>query len=98
MSFRNDRFVAISQFIQSDEMQNEGKLELSPLTLVPAPLGDGWQARHTEVIGLQVLSRSPGNDPNQLLVVRFVTFARAVLSHTFGHQLLPVEQLAVADL
>lgn len=44
------------------------------LALIPAPLRNSWQAGHTEVTGLKILGCSPGNDPNQLFVVWFVTF------------------------
>lgn len=50
------------------------------------------------MIGLQVLRRSPGHNPNQLFAVWFVTFTGAVLGHAPGHEVPPVEQLAVADL
>lgn len=73
-------------------------LDNSPLAFVPAALGNRWQARNAEVIGLEVLRCAPGHDPHELLVVRLVTFAGAVLGHAFGHEVLPLEQLAVTDL
>lgn len=78
--------------------KNNNKKKILPLALIPAPLGNSWQTRHAEVAGLKILSRLLRHNPNKLFVVRFVTFTRAVISHTLGHKLLPVVQLTVADL
>lgn len=73
-------------------------IDNGPLALIPAPLRNGRQAWHAEVAVLKILCRLLGDNPYQLLVVWFVTFTRAVLSHTLGHKCLPAVQLTVTDL
>lgn len=87
--------------IETISGKGKGRNERSdskPLALVPAPLRNGRQSGNAEVTALKALGGSPGHNPNQLFVVRFAALAGVVGAHALGHQLLPSEQLSVADL
>ena len=95
------RFIVAVYLIRRSAVWRNRRLAQNahlPLALAPTPLWNGWQAGHTEMIGLQVLRRSPGHDPNQLLGVWPVAFTRAVLGHALCHAFSPVEEFSIIDL